>query len=259
MDKCRNITDHMHGLYSTESKNAFQQKWYGALLAGMRGYLFGMVTHRFAQNRYNVAQRRSVEGYMNTAAKTYFGIFADWNNKENRYGSLIGALHSGAITGMAAHVLSFISPTTGIALSLLNLAKGIPMTIWDDKTHDVESAMRNAGYHEQQYRNIRRCAYTYMWISALTLIKALLSTKFKDDDDEPYIADTSNPTMGVIYYLTSRLLREQAAYNTPHGIWDESTALGNFVPIGISGGGDLAGMAAMEVFAGIDQLDGEKD
>jgi hypothetical protein len=48
MDKCRNITDHMHGLYSTESKNAFQQKWYGALLAGMRGYLFGMVTHRFA-------------------------------------------------------------------------------------------------------------------------------------------------------------------------------------------------------------------
>jgi len=197
---------------------------------------------------------------MNTAAKTYFDIFASWNNKENRYGSLIGALSSGAITGMAAHVLSFISPTTGIILSALNLAKTAPMIIWDNKTSGIETAMRNAGYHEQQYRNIRRCAYTYMWISALTLIKALLSTKFKDDDDdEPYIADTSNPAMGVIYYLTSRLLREQAAYNTPHGVWDESTALGDFVPIGLSGSGDLTGMACMEVAAQIDQLDGSKD
>lgn len=146
MDKARNVSDHLHGLYSTESKNAFQQSWYGSLLSGMRGYLYGMITHRFAQNRFNVAQKRSVEGFMNTAAKTYFGIFADWGNKENRYGSLMGALMSGALTGMAAHVLSFISPTAGIALSTLNLAKGAPMMIWgSEKTH---AAMIEAGYHE---------------------------------------------------------------------------------------------------------------
>lgn len=245
--------------------------------------MFGMITHRYGRNRYSLAQKKNVEGHLWTAAKTYYGIVSDWDNKDNWYGSFLGASMSGVLTGSAAQAISLISPTCGIIMASLNLAKGIPMWIWGRerkvKLRDnrgkpvldefgnpryqyvsrVEEAMRTAGYSENQYRNIRRCAMSYMIISALTLLRALFSTKFADDDDEPYIADTSNPAMGMIYYFTSRLLREQAAFNTPLGIFDEMKQFDFYLPIGVSGGFDLVTMATMKSLEGFDQLDGEKD
>lgn len=99
-----------------------------------------------------------------------------------------------------------------------------------------------------------------MWISALTLLKALLSLKVKDDDDKEKAVAATNPALGAIYYFTSRLLREQAAFNTPHGLWDEGEgSVATFVPIGISGGGDLSSIIVRKGFEGLDQLDDKKD
>lgn len=123
---------------------------------------------------------------------------------------------------------------------------------------NVQKAMKNANYSEQQYRNIRRSAATYIFISGLTLLKALLSPKFTtwdDDDDEP-LTITKYPGMGMLYYLISRWLMEQEAFNNVHGVRNEAKSI-DWFPIGIKTFFDFAQIGSLGIKEAFDKMDGE--
>lgn len=248
LSKAMNITDHLHGLYKTQSQSKFQQEWWTNLVSRMMGYLFGMITHRFKQMAYNIAQEKNDEGYLNTALKTYIDIFVSINNPENRNTAVNAAAMSGFGTGTLAHTLAFFDPLTGIILSGINLAKFLGYSYWNRKAEKAGGGLKDqmlaSGYAVEQYRNIRRCAYTYSVMSILTIIKALLSPKFTDDDDNP-IANTELPVNGMLYYWATRVLQEQAAFNTILGFKDETSNWQLFLPATISGGAEMLGIYAM--------------
>ena len=110
----------------------------------------------------------------------------------------------------------------------------IPLTIralllpFGEKT---KQQMLNAGFSMHQYRNMRRNFGDFAFIAMLMIIKALTAKKEGGDDDDEEINDTA---MGLTYYFSSRLLREQRAMNTVKGIKDESSSLLDIEPVGIS-------------------------
>jgi hypothetical protein len=185
MTKALDITSLLHGYYKGEMQSAVQQHWYGNLISRMLGYLFGMSAFRFGKNKDSVALGRRGDGYMQTAAKMYYRLFTTLNDDEKWLGNLAGVNMSGTLTGFIGHALSFmpfVSPWFAIAFCGLNIAKGIPAFIWSNKT---KTLMDEAGYTDTQYRNIRRAGLTYLWISAMTIIKVIFSREFNDDDDDP--------------------------------------------------------------------------
>lgn len=100
----------------------------------------------------------------------------------------------------------------------------------------VKKRMMNAGYSEHQYKNMRRFNMDYTFILLLYLIKTLTaqSENIDDDDDEE-----DNLLLGIAYYLSSRWLREQIAFNSVKGIRDEISTFGNFDPVALSIVGDM--------------------
>ena len=70
-------------------------------------------------------------------------------------------------------------------------------------------------------------------IVALFLLKLLTEAPVGDDDDDD--EGETDIIAGLVYYFSSRLFREQAAYNTPRGWSDESSTLLNVAaPAGFS-------------------------
>lgn len=264
MDLCRNITNKLHGIYNMEDQNELQQQWYLSLLSGMRGYIFGMITNRFMPNRFNALQKQRVEGYIDTAAKTLWGTFADIGNMRNWKGSALGAAMSGFLPGSIVAGTNF---TGGLGLFFMPMGWTVGLCaanillsgIMFAKSGKVQKAMAASNYSEQQYRNIRRCGATYLFITGLTLLKALLSPKFKaswdDEDDEP-IVNTKNPAWGVLYYFISRWLNEQEAFNNLNGIRNEANTI-DWLPIGLRTLGDYAQIGALGAEEAIDRADGK--
>lgn len=95
----------------------------------------------------------------------------------------------------------------------------------------TKQQMLNAGFSMHQYRNMRRNFGDLAFIAMLAIIKALTSKPDGEDDEDEEINDTA---MGLAYYFSSRLLREQRAMNTIKGIKDESSSLLDIEPIGVS-------------------------
>ena len=97
--------------------------------------------------------------------------------------------------------------------------------------------MLQAGFSMHQYRNMRRNFGDFAFIAMLMIIKSFTAKQSGGDDEDE---EESNDTItGLAYYFSSRLLREQSAFNTVKGIKDEAPSLLDIEPIGVSVLGDI--------------------
>lgn len=241
MDKCRNICNRLHGIYNTEDKVAFQQNFYGSLVTSMRGYALGMMNRRFADSRFNVSQNKVVEGSYNTGFKVAMSAFYDIYNMDNW--KAVGE----------AFLL-----TVPVANGLLFNKK------YGDR---LKADMIKAGFSEHQYYNMRRVGADFLVIEALALMKLLSSpgahfglNDEDDEDGEKGVTTADNLIPGLIYYFAMRWDREQEAFNTPRGMWNEATSLMDYVPVGFAGAKALLwDIAKLFVETQIDQAGGQPD
>lgn len=238
MDKCRNICNRLHGIYNSEDKVTLQQNFYGSLVMSMRGYALGMVNRRYAGSKFNVPQGKVVEGNYDTAFKVLMSGFYDINNMDNW--KAVGE----------AFMLAAIPPL------LFNKNYG----------EKLKADMLKAGFSENQYYNMRRTGADFLIIQALCLMKLLSSPgrHFGLNDDEDEDGNKSNDTSdnllaGIIYYFSNRWDREQEAFNTPRGMWNEATSLLDYVPVGLSGAKAIWDIAKLFVETQIDAIGGEPD
>lgn len=92
----------------------------------------------------------------------------------------------------------------------------------------VKNSLLEMGFSVEQYRNMRRNWADFALIGMLWILKALTAKSGNDDDDD------DDTTSRLIYYFASRLYKEQNAYNTPWGIWDEQKSVLDWMPSGVS-------------------------
>ena len=241
MDKCRSICNRLHGIYNAEDKVTFQQNFYGNLVMAMRGYALGMVNRRYAGSKFNVPQGKVVEGNYDTAFKVLMSGLYDINNMDNW--KAVGE----------AFLLTV--PLIGNSL-LFNKKYG----------ERLKADMIKAGFSENQYYNMRRTGADFLVIWSLALMKLLSSpgAHFGLNDDPDEEGNKSNDTSdnllaGLIYYFTMRWDREQEAFNTPRGMWNEATSLLDYVPVGFSGAKAIWDIASLMVETQMDKLGGEPD
>lgn len=121
-----------------------------------------------------------------------------------------------------------------------------PKTIWQTFrflllpfTNKSKSMMLSLGFNANQIANMRRNFADMSMIAALFILKLMTAKSEGDDDDEDDI------TAGICYYFASRLLREQAAFNTPMGLYAELPVITNIEPAGVSAIADLLGIAEL--------------
>ena len=240
MDKCRNICNRLHGIYNSEDKVAFQQMWYGNLVMSMRGYALGMANRRFADSRYNVPQKKVVEGNYNTFLKVLLSAIYNSNNMYN---------------------------WKATAEALLLTVPGYNMyALLSDKAGDrIKADMQAAGFSEHQYYNMRRTGADFLVLEALALMNFLTAPGrhfgLEDDEDEDgnNKSDTAeNWLPALIYYFTMRWYNEQAAFTTLGGMRKEGTSLLDWFPAGISGGFALLDVIWGLLKLGVDNI-GEPD
>jgi len=237
MDKCRNICNRLHGIYNSEDKVTFQQNFYGSLVTSMRGYALGMINRRYAGSKFNVPQGKVVEGNYDTAFKVLMSAFYDINNMDNW--KAVGE----------AFMLAAIPPM------LFNKNYG----------EKLKADMLKAGFSENQYYNMRRTGADFLIIQALMLMKFLsapgrhFGLGDKDEDGDAGNDTSGNLLAGIIYYFTNRWDREQEAFNTPRGMWNEAPSLLDYVPVGLSGAKAIWDIAKLFVDTQIDAIGGNPD
>ena len=232
MDKCRNICNRLHGIYNTEDKVAFQQNFYGSLVTAMRGYALGMINRRYADSRFNVAQDKVVEGSSNTAFKVLMSALFDINNMDN--------------WKAVGEALLLTAPISNALL--FNKGYG----------HRLKADMIKAGFSEHQYYNMRRFGADFLIIEAIALMKLLSSPGRHfglgdEDEDKKTGIDQDNLLAGLTYYFMMRWDREQEAFNTPRGMWNEATSLMDYIPVGFSGAKAIWDIASLAVQTQVDK------
>ena len=238
MDKCRNICNRLHGIYNTEDKVAFQQNFYGNLVTAMRGYALGMINRRYADSRFNVAQDKVVEGSSNTAFKVLMSALFDINNMDN--------------WKAVGEALLLTAPITNGLLFNTNYG------------NKLKADMIKAGFSEHQYYNMRRFGADFLIIEAIALMKLLSSPGRHfglgdDDEDKNPGVDQDNLLAGLTYYFMMRWDREQEAFNTLRGMWNEATQLMDYIPVGFSGAKAIWDIASLAAETQVDKIGGEPD
>lgn len=106
----------------------------------------------------------------------------------------------------------------------------------------VKNSLLEMGFSVEQYRNMRRNWADFAFIGMLWILKALTAKSGDDDDD-----DDDDTTSGLIYYFASRLYKEQNAYNTPWGIWDEQKSVLDWMPSGVSVVGQILDISRLMI------------
>jgi hypothetical protein len=238
MDKCRNICNRLHGIYNSEDKVTFQQNFYGNLAMSMRGYALGMVNRRYANSKFNVAQGKVVEGNYNTAFKVLASCLYDIHNMDN-WNAVGEAM---LLTIPVVSIYGLFSKRFG---------------------NKLKADMVKAGFSEHQYYNMRRTGADFLVIEALLLTKLLSSPGkhfgLNDDEDEEKSKanDTaSNVLAGIIYYFANRWDREQEAFTTLRGMWQEGPSVLDYMPVGFSGSKAIWDIAELFVETQIDAIGG---
>lgn len=197
MDKAREINNRLHGIYNNQDKVALQQwGWgFGNMLLAMRGYALGMIERRFGRSKYNTMLGEEVEGSMNTFAKVIASTFTD--------------------EGGFRKTMKYIF---------------LPIFLGDKVKADMEAQ----GFSAAQYYNMRRNFGDMFFIAFFALLKAITKAGGGgDDDDDDKLAD-EDTFAGLTYYFSSRLFREQSAFNIPAGMKLEKNSLLDLNPAGFS-------------------------
>ena len=184
--------------------------------------------HGIYNNSDKVMFQQTIYGNMALAMRGYaLGMF------ERRFGSSKYSVSLGDETGgsVADAIKVFLLPF--MDKSYIPLTVRALLLPFGEKT---KQQMLNAGFSMHQYRNMRRNFGDFAFIAMLMIIKALTVKQGGGDDKDEEVDDT---TMGLAYYFSSRLLREQRAMNTIRGIKDESSSLLDIEPVGVSVLGDM--------------------
>lgn len=177
-DKCRIITNSMHGVYNKIDKAQLTQNIYFNMLATMKGYAFGMAQRRFNSSSYSVVLDQDMEGSIVTALKVFSNV---WKTDRN----------------------------TGKKQGFWNTA-GLILT--PELMHKKAIEL---GYSETQYRNMKRNKMDYLIMFTLTALANFVFAKPKkrDDEDQEEYQRRLSHTKALGYYITMRLASEQAAFN----------------------------------------------
>lgn len=187
VDKAREVSDRLHGIYNRMDKTWAHQTIVGNMLLVMRGYALGMMQRRFGVAKYNTALKTDVEGSYRTLAKMISYSCTD----RHFFKDTIAAL------------------TIGTYLK-------------KDGKKELMEHMKQYGFNETQYYNMRRNCFDFIVIAALAILKSLTAKGDDDDDDKE---GNEDPAVGVTYYLASRLYREQVAFNFPRAFVNEAQQL----------------------------------
>lgn len=147
MDKAKEISDRLHGIYNRMDKTWAHQNIFSNMLLVMKGYALGMLQRRFGVAKHSIALDTDVEGSVRTFAKMVQACATDRK-----------------IFG-------------------LTIASSFSMFLSKNKQDAIMDKMKAKGFNEYQYYNMRRNALDMLLIGALTLLK-MLSAKGGDDDDD---------------------------------------------------------------------------
>ena len=240
MDKCRNICNRLHGIYNTQDKVAFQQNFYGNLVMAMRGYALGMVNRRFARNKFNVPQGKSVEGSYVTTFKMLASAIWDANSIDNW--KAIG------------ESLLLCVPFGNLAL--FNKGYG----------NKLKADMLKAGWSEHQYYNMRRTGADFLILEALALMNFLAApgrhfglTDWDDEDKNNKNDSADNWAAGMLYYFTMRWFNEQGAFSWPSSFLNEGNSVLDYIPAGLSGARAIYDILELYAETLADKADGIPD
>lgn len=217
VNKAREISIRLHGIYNNYDKVAFSQNMYGNALLAMRGWALGMLERRVAGSHYSIALGHDVEGSITSVMKVWALCGLDKNNFWN-----------------------------AVRATLLPFGK------------NAEQKFYKCGFSANQWKNMKRNWGDFLVIGLLAILKNFISAPPEDDDksDEYYKAlygkkwkeikkqqkeaVEEDIAMGLLYYFSSRLLREQSALNTISGFYYESNSLLDIMPAGLSAVADMS-------------------
>lgn len=83
MNKAREISNRMHGVYNNIDKVGLQQSIAGNMMLAMKGYALGLMERRFGRNKYSVLLEKDVEGSLVTLAKVFSSMFVEKGGFKN--------------------------------------------------------------------------------------------------------------------------------------------------------------------------------
>lgn len=185
--------------------------------------------HGIYNNQDKVALQQNWYGNALLAMRGYALGMIERRYSSGHYSVALGQDVEGSITTLSKVIAAGFTDSMGFMKTMRAIC--LPMT------KKAKLNMYRAGFSSNQVANMRRNFGDAMLISLLLLLKGLTAAGGDDDDDE------DNAAAGIIYYFANRLSREQQAYNTPTGLWTESTTITDLAPVGLSALVDLSKMA----------------
>lgn len=189
--------------------------------------------HGIYNNADNTGLHQTLAGKALLAMKGYaLGMF------ERRYGSSKFNVATGGETGGSINdaLKMFLLPFTDRNKFFSNLgltARALLLPFGEG----TKNAMLKAGFSIHQFHNMRRNLGDIAVIASLWMLKMALARPDDEDEEDQSWWD------GIGYYFSSRILREQIAFNTFKGLKNESTNLLSLTPIGFQAVWDLGSLA----------------
>lgn len=181
--------------------------------------------HGIYNNQDKVAMQQSIFGNMLLSMKGYALGLAERRFGTNKHSTALGGEVEGSMRTLLKVIMSSATDRGGFSLTM--------RAILFPFGKKAKQNMLRAGFSANQFYNMRRNWGDGAAIVALLLLKLLTEAPVGDDDDDD--EGETDIIAGLVYYFSSRLFREQAAYNTPRGWSDESSTLLNVAaPAGFS-------------------------
>ena len=182
--------------------------------------------HGIYNNQDKVTMQQNIFGNMLLSMKGYALGLAERRFGTNKHSTALGGEVEGSMRTLLKVIMSSATDRGGFSLTM--------RAILFPFGKKAKQNMLRAGFSANQFYNMRRNWGDGAAIVALFLLKLLTEAPVGDDDDDDNEGET-NILAGLVYYFSSRLFREQAAYNTPRGWSDESSTLLNVAtPAGFS-------------------------
>lgn len=181
--------------------------------------------HGIYNNQDKVATQQSIFGNMLLSMKGYALGLAERRFGTSKHSTALGGEVEGSMRTLLKVIMSSATDRGGFSLTM--------RAILFPFGKKAKQNMLRAGFSANQFYNMRRNWGDGAAIVALLLLKLLTEAPVGDDDDDD--EGETDILAGLVYYFSSRLFREQAAYNTPRGWSDESSTLLNVAaPAGFS-------------------------
>lgn len=205
-DKCREINNRLHGIYNNQDKTAAHTHWLSNALLAMKGYALGMIERRFSGSKHSLVLGQETEGSLNTLAKVLMSTGFNYRD-------------------------------------IFNTAR----LVFLPHTAKAKAYGASRGFSPHQIANMKRNWGDMLAQVLLFIVCSMFSLGTTGDDDEDKKiakeADEDDVLAGILYYMSSRLLREQSAFNNPLVAYAESTSLLDLRPAGVAASTDVLEIA----------------